>query len=481
MSRLPILIGLMLALTGPVRSATLPVPGTYPTIAAALAAAVSGDTVSVACGRYLEHGLAMASGVVLRSEHGDPDCVAIDAAGAIRCLGVAGSGAGTTIEGIEFTGGIGSGGGIRVGPASHVVLVRCRFRANATPGDGAGLLVTGGSTVAIRECQFLDNDARVGPETDLQRGGGAWVLESSVRLEDCLFAGNRARAGGALFAQGDVEIVRCVFRENSARLGGGVYAGGFTLRFEDCLMEENATDALVAQQGRGGAVFATATGTEYAGCTFTRNFAGHSGGAIYHTASGSVGGRSSTFRGNRAYVNGGAGVLAVPSEFRGCVVAGNDAIVNNGGGFVLSERALIAQSTFWANRAGMHGSALVWTSPVLTLTRSIIAGGRQGASVYCFEQDDAVITCTDIFGNEGGDWVDCIAEHAGRNGNQAADPLFCDAVAGDLHLQWGSPCLPAASAECGLIGSLGFGGCSAVRVERETWARVKGWYRTRDR
>lgn len=477
---LPVTVFLMISLTGPdtARTATLPVPGTYPTIAAGLAAAVHGDTVVVACGTYVEHDLTMTSGVVLRSEQGDPDCVTIDAAGAIRCLRAAGVNATTTIEGIEFTGGVGSGGGVSLGPLARGTLLRCRFRDNRTSGDGAGLVVTTGSSVLVRECEFVDNSAREGAESDLQRGGGAWSCQSSVRFEDCLFDTNHARIGGAVFAlQSEVELVQCVLRENDARLGGAVYGSGSGLRCEGCRFEANGTDALVAQVGRGGAMFAVDGDTEYRDCVFRGNFAGHSGGAVYHTGSGSVLGRSSTFRDNRAYVNGGAGVLAVGSDLRGCVIAGNDAVVNNGGGFVLSEPTTIAQCTFWANRAGMHGSALVWTSPVLTLTRTILAGGRGGASVYCFEDDDAVVSCTDIFDNEGGDWVACIAEHAGGNGNLSVDARFCDAEGGDLHLQWGSPCLPAGSPDCGLIGALGFGGCGTVSVEPQSWARVKAWYR----
>jgi hypothetical protein len=77
-----------------------------------------------------------------------------------------------------------------------------------------------------------------------------------------------------------------------------------------------------------------------------------------------------------------------------------------------------------------------------------------------------VLTCCDIYGNAGGDWVGCIADQAGINGNFSDDPLFCDIAAGDYHLDDSSPCAPANN-DCGvLIGVLGVG-CPArsVRVD----------------
>ena len=265
---------------------------------------------------------------------------------------------------------------------------------------------------------------------------------------------------------------------NSSQWGAGIYETSADLTFEDCVFEGNQTDQPLGQQGRGGAAFLEGGNSVYRGCTFTANFAGHSGGAVYCQAPGTLLAENCTFRGNRAYVNGGAGILAGPSQLAWCVIMGNEAIANNGGAFILVAPTTISQCTFWRNRAGSHGSALVWTSPILTMTRSIIAGGVGGGGpVYCFDKDDAAITCTDIFGNEGGDWVACIAGDAGANGNVSADPLFCDAAADELHLQWGSPCLPANSGGCGLIGALGFGGCGAISTQVESWSRLKARYR----
>ena len=74
----------------------------------------------------------------------------------------------------------------------------------------------------------------------------------------------------------------------------------------------------------------------------------------------------------------------------------------------------------------------------------------------------ATLTCCDIYGNAGGDWVGCIADQYGINGNISEDPLFCDLPGGDLHLNENSPCAAPQQPTCGQIGALGIGCYSLV-------------------
>jgi hypothetical protein len=99
-----------------------------------------------------------------------------------------------------------------------------------------------------------------------------------------------------------------------------------------------------------------------------------------------------------------------------------------------------------------------YSSP--TLANTIIAFSTQGAAVGCSDNSSVTLTCCDIYGNAGGDWVGCIAGQNGINGNFSADPLFCDPGNADFTLDSRSPCLPGSHPDgvnCGLIGALGEG------------------------
>ena len=83
-------------------------------------------------------------------------------------------------------------------------------------------------------------------------------------------------------------------------------------------------------------------------------------------------------------------------------------------------------------------------------------------SIVCVRSNPNLICC-DVYGNERGDWVGCIADQAGINGNFSLDPLFCDAASGDFSLRDHSPCAPDNNS-CGeLIGALDIG-CVATDI-----------------
>lgn len=93
------------------------------------------------------------------------------------------------------------------------------------------------------------------------------------------------------------------------------------------------------------------------------------------------------------------------------------------------------------------------------------------------------LTASNVFGNGGGDWTDCIAAQFGVDGNFSADPLFCDAQLGDLTLYLNSPCLPGNhpnGGDWGLIGARG-AGCPATGIAESTcetsWGSIKAMFR----
>ena len=83
----------------------------------------------------------------------------------------------------------------------------------------------------------------------------------------------------------------------------------------------------------------------------------------------------------------------------------------------------------------------------------------------------AVVSCSDIFANGGGNALPAGAVDGG--GNFSLDPLFCSTASGDYTLGASSPCLNDET--CGQVGALGLG-CGSTPVESTTWGRVKSRY-----
>jgi hypothetical protein len=95
-----------------------------------------------------------------------------------------------------------------------------------------------------------------------------------------------------------------------------------------------------------------------------------------------------------------------------------------------------------------------------------------GAALRVSPDSEPVLACNDLFGNGGGDQV--LGVDGG--GNIHLDPLFCNALAGELGLRADSPC--AAAPGCGVIGALEIE-CTASPVAPSTWGAIKAHLRGR--
>jgi hypothetical protein len=147
---------------------------------------------------------------------------------------------------------------------------------------------------------------------------------------------------------------------------------------------------------------------------------------------------------------------------------------------------LIRNCTFVGN-AGRQGSAISYIPddfyPPMLIEKSILAYGTEGPAIRGWSSDPPVpiLTCCDIYGNEGGDWVGCIADQAGVDGNFSACPSFCGISRDDYHLCDESPCVAGNHPDgydCGLIGAMDAGcSCGPSRVEPTTWGQIKSMYR----
>jgi hypothetical protein len=186
----------------------------------------------------------------------------------------------------------------------------------------------------------------------------------------------------------------------------------------------------------GGAVLCVGTASPtFESCWFLRNYGGGMGGAAQCGAPGGSDGDCH------------------PS-FRSCLFAGNTA---SGGGAIAAWAAgpRIENCTITRNRAFFtYGGAIDYYSILrLHISNTIIAFNLSSCAVNIAASGNISVMCSDIFGNQGGDWTEALEEYRHAYGNISADPLFLDAEAGDFRLSPGSPCCPDSS-DCGLMGAL---------------------------
>lgn len=139
-------LGLLAAGLTRAHAATLTVPAQYPTIQAAVTAAASGDTVSVADGTYYENSLSThGKALTIRSANGPAHCI-IDGQQQGRVFVIQdGETSSTVLQGFTIRGGSGEyGGGVSIYSCSPSV-VDCVLTGNATTNGGGGVYVQGGS------------------------------------------------------------------------------------------------------------------------------------------------------------------------------------------------------------------------------------------------------------------------------------------------------------------------------------------------
>ena len=326
-----------------------------------------------------------------------------------------------------------AGGGIYCFLASSFLIEDCTFTANTCAGNvgkGGGIFYSGAAIpVEIARCDFLDNSAGW--------GAGASIEAENVTITDCEFTNNTAmELGGGL--SGGNSIVRCTFTRNHAgTIGGGIHAQGGVFLVQDCAFADNTAINV------GGGLYRNPglSNSNIVRSIFHDNSASV-GGAAYFIARGQSTLTDCTLYNNSAaqgaalYVDQGQLPLGV-TTLSGCTVANNIAPI---------------------------GAGLVFGGPAI-IGRSIIAFGENGNAVSCFGAGMPTLSCTDIFGNAGGDWTACISDQLGINGNFAADPRFCAPLAGDFTLAADSPCAPAHSpAGCGTIGSQPVGCQSPIGI-----------------
>ncbi len=277
---------------------------------------------------------------------------------------------------------------------------------------------------------------------------------SSPLLQDLILEENSgwcpdAPSGGGLACYGGSSpfVRNVVFRANHSSDGGAVYIPSGSPVFEDCLFESNVA-------GWGGAVYVGSSGDPlFTNCTFTNNGA-HPSPDPWYNYYGGYGG-TICCSGGRITLDGCeiSGSRAMQEDF-GDEGGDGGAIYCVGAGMVVLERVTIDGSLAEAHGGGVY----LQDSSTLQLSESIISFSQMSGGVFTANSTcELDFSCSDVYGNVGGDYIGFISDQTGVNGNISEDPLYCDAAAGDFQLTQGSPCLPENNS-CGLrMGAFGQG------------------------
>ncbi|HWK63642.1 MAG TPA: hypothetical protein VNS34_01805 [Rhizobiaceae bacterium] len=309
--------------------------------------------------------------------------------------------------------------------AGDLVLRDAWIRGNSGP----ALIVSDG-VMDISDSRFTDNTGQLLATSRL----------SSVRIDDSQFQRSGASNFGGADATGNCQVVitRSWFVDNSSADHGGAILSRCKLAVEETIFERNRSS------GQGGAIFA-GPGVELTmrTVTFTANDAGTSGGAV--AAAGELSRpvslfiRNGRFKENRAALAGGAIAVgeSARAEIGGSTLLDNVAGTAGGAIYARQSPLFLGGSLLRRNRAASGGAVQTLCAPATSrIANSIIA---------------------DNVADAGGAYV-------------GGNVRFLNATVvdnGNLPVQHGTPCGPAAIEFANTVLEGGTGGvCAGAAADR---------------
>lgn len=261
------------------------------------------------------------------------------------------------------------GGGIQIyGTNGHLTLTDTRVISNVARLQGGGIRVNGSRTLIVNGGTIASNKASTGGGVQsagsltlgpsgagvttvasnygLNTGGGVYVTAGSATISgDTRFILNLSATGGGLAVSSGAwsNISNTTFAGNVSIFGGGIWNSG-TLTLDQS--------------------------------TLVGNFVDQWGAGIYHTGTASTI-TYTTFRGNRALVNGGGLMLNAAATGTQTVDSSTFSynMANSGGGLFTDATLLLSRSTFAYNQAtsGGHGGGITVGFGTTTLNTSTIS------------------------------------------------------------------------------------------------------------
>lgn len=222
-------------------------------------------------------------------------------------------------------------------------------------------------------------------------------------------------------------ITNCEITNNTSEEAGGISFNRYSnATMQNCIISGN-TAKHRSLGGSGGGIGIWSSSPRIENCIIKDNIADFNGGGVH------------------------CSMTTDYPTFVNCLFLGNQS--PDGGAIYISSSTLIFLNCTFVKNISPHGSAFslsYYAAP--QIHDCIIAFNKEGASVLC-DDEYPVLESTDIFENEGGDWVGCIASQLDLSDNFSSDPLFCDTAMDNYYLSSTSPCSPAQTASDSLIGA----------------------------
>ncbi|MBU0983977.1 MAG: PKD domain-containing protein, partial [candidate division Zixibacteria bacterium] len=218
--------------------------------------------------------------------------------------------------------------------------------------------------------------------------------------------------------------------------------------------------------GDGGGLFAYLTSGSVMYCEFADNRSGPGSGASGGGVSAvlcSLSVWNTVFRGNVADSGGALALSNDISRFDSCTFHADSA--TDGGAVCRAggeSPTHFANCTFYGNHATDSGSVLTLANNGRVQLENCLLAFNTGDYPVTWESGTCSscamdIWCTDIYGNEGGDYVGQLSAYLNTMNNINLDPLFCDTAGGDFSLAGPSPCASTNNACYATIGILDVG------------------------
>ncbi len=338
-------------------------------------------------------------------------------------------------------------------------------------GAGAGNTVLDGGgldqVMNIDTTGITDDDAHILIRGMTFRNGGGvnsgagllvWTTSANIAVEDSAFSNNSAGvAGGANFSSesGTVTLVNNSFSNNSALwVGGGAIASSTngTVTLRDNTFRDNFAGGGAGTNNAGGLQVSTDTGTiMLTSNAFRNNSTVEDGGGVslnsFYDSTATL--QNNIFSGNSARFGGGAHVS--------CEI-GTVNLTNN---------------TFSGNSA--YGGGLfveLWENIAIANIYNNIIWGNTGTFSDLYVQDDMDVDLTgarvNLYHNDYTNFDIEVGDNLFRGDNIDQDPLFVDVSDPDpgnwdLHLNGGSPCIDAGTANAPSLPATDFDGEPRIR------------------